>query len=188
MIGGEVTGGEMSAETILVVDDDAVFRERLARALRARGYTCHTAADGAAARALMADAPAQMAIIDLRMPEENGLALLQALRVEHPDLRAVILTGYGSIATAVDAIRLGAVNYVAKPAGTDDILAAFERAESPPLTATDHYASQSLARAEWEHINRVLADCNGNISEAARRLGIHRRSLQRKLQKYPPTT
>lgn len=127
-----------------------------------------------------------MAVVDLRMPGENGLELLKHLHALYPQMRVVILTGYGSISNAVDALRLGAVNYVAKPAGTDDILAAFERAESPPLTAVDTHEVPSLARAEWEHINRILSDCSGNISEAARRLGIHRRSLQRKLQKYPP--
>ena len=98
-----------------------------------------------------------------------------------------MLTGYGSIATAIDAIRLGATYFLAKPADADDILAAFARSESPPLdTPAADYRAPSLARAEWEHINRVLSDCGGNISEAARILGIHRRSLQRKLQKYPP--
>jgi two-component system response regulator RegA len=105
-----------------------------------------------------------------------------------PSTKIVLLTGYGSIATAVDAIRIGAVNYLAKPADVDDILAAFARSESPPLSPPDvGYDPPSLARAEWEHINRVLSDCGGNISEAARRLGIHRRSLQRKLQKRPPS-
>ena len=102
-------------------------------------------------------------------------------------VRTVVLTGYGSIATAIDAVRLGATYYLSKPADADDIVAAFVRGEAPPLEPpADHeYRAPSLARAEWEHINRVLSDAGGNISEAARRLGIHRRSLQRKLQKYP---
>ena len=102
-----------------------------------------------------------------------------------------MLTGYGSIATAIDAVRLGATYYLSKPADADDIVAAFARGEAPPLEPpppdSDDYKAPSLARAEWEHINRVLSDAGGNISEAARRLGIHRRSLQRKLQKYPPS-
>jgi len=104
-----------------------------------------------------------------------------------PATKIVVLTGYGSIATAVDAIKLGAAHYLAKPADADDLIAAFERAQAPPLaaTATD-YAAPTLARAEWEHINRVLSDCGGNISEAARRLGVHRRSLQRKLSRWAP--
>ncbi len=100
-----------------------------------------------------------------------------------------MLTGYGSIATAIDAVRLGATYYLSKPADADDIVAAFARGEAPPLESAGRirdYQAPSLARAEWEHINRVLSDAGGNISEAARRLGIHRRSLQRKLQKYPP--
>ena len=98
-----------------------------------------------------------------------------------------MMTGYGSIATAVDAVKLGAVNYVQKPADADDLLAALERGLDEPLgDATQDYAAPSLARAEWEHIHRVLADCAGNISEAARRLGIHRRTLQRKLNAYSP--
>jgi two-component system response regulator RegA len=100
----------------------------------------------------------------------------------------VVLTGYGSIATTVDAIRLGAVNYLPKPADVDDLLAAFARASGEPSVAVpESFEVPSLARAEWEHIHRVLADSGGNISEAARKLGIHRRSLQRKLQKYPPS-
>ena len=98
-----------------------------------------------------------------------------------------MLTGYGSIATAVEAVRLGAGQYLSKPADADDILAAFAKADAEPLQSLEiDRVVQSLARAEWEHINRILAECGGNISETARRLGIHRRSLQRKLGKYPP--
>ncbi|HLL54890.1 MAG TPA: helix-turn-helix domain-containing protein, partial [Myxococcaceae bacterium] len=105
-----------------------------------------------------------------------------------PATQVVVLTGYGSIATAVQAVRLGATHYVPKPADADDILAAFQRGQQDPPSApsTIDFQPPTLARAEWEHINRVLGDCGGNISEAARRLGIHRRSLQRKLQKHPP--
>ena len=121
------------------------------------------------------------------MPGKGGLELLRDLRELDATTRFVVLTGYGSIATAIEAVRLGATNYIAKPADVDDILAAFERGEGPPLAPTSEpYKAPSLARAEWEHINRVLADCAGNISETARRLQIHRRSLQRKLAKYPP--
>ena len=128
-----------------------------------------------------------MAVVDLKMPGGSGLDVLESLLEIDPSTRVVILTGYGSIATAVDAVRLGAVNYLPKPADADDILAAFDRGEKPPQHRTDlEFDAPSLARAEWEHINRVLADCGGNISEAARRLGIHRRTLQRKLEKYPP--
>jgi two-component system response regulator RegA len=127
------------------------------------------------------------AIVDLKMPGGSGLELVRDLRALDASTRILVLTGYGSIATAVEAVRLGAVGYVQKPADVDDLVAAFARAELPPLTATPvDYDAPTLARAEWEHIHRVLADCAGNVSEAARRLGVHRRSLQRKLQKYAP--
>ena len=132
------------------------------------------------------DSP-ELAVVDLKMPGKSGLELVKALREIDPATKMLVLTGYGSIATAIDAVRLGATYYLSKPADADDIVAAFARGEAPPLEPPDiEYKAPSLARAEWEHINRVLSDCGGNISEAARRLGIHRRSLQRKLQKYPP--
>src|SRR5262249_33066114 len=124
---------------------------------------------------------------DLRMPGGSGLELVRDLLAVDPGTRIVVLTGYGSIATAVEAVRLGAAYYLPKPADAEEILAAFKKGSEPPLTdvPTD-YAPPSLARAEYEHIQRVLADCGGNVSEAARRLKIHRRSLQRKIQKNPP--
>jgi len=131
----------------------------------------------------------ELAVVDLRMPDGSGLELLKALKEIDPATQVVMLTGYGSISTAVQAVRLGASHYVPKPADADDILAAFEKAQqpaAPPTPGTIDFQPPTLARAEWEHINRVLGDCGGNISEAARRLGIHRRSLQRKLQKHPP--
>jgi len=173
--------------SILLVDDDEPFRARLARALEERGYEVRSAGDyESAMAAAIADAP-ELAGIDLRMPGRSGLELSQDLLRLDASTRVVLLTGYGSIATAVDAIRLGAVHYLSKPADADDILAAFTRSEAAPLApAPSGFEAPSLARAEWEHINRVLSDCGGNISEAARRLHIHRRSLQRKLQKRPP--
>lgn len=181
---------ENPAALVLLVDDDDVFRERLARALRERRFEVRTA-DGydAALAAAQAESP-EYAVVDLRMPGRSGLSLVRALHQMDPSTRIVVLTGYGSIATAVDAIRLGAVQYLPKPADADDLVAAFQRAAAPPLDppeiAQTEFTAPSLARAEWEHINRVLTDCGGNISEAARRLGLHRRSLQRKLSKYPP--
>lgn len=178
---------EASSQTLLLlVDDDEVFRERLARALRQRGFAVLTATNyDEAMEQARREAP-DMAVVDLRMPGRSGLELTRDLHALDPTMRIVVLTGYGSIATAIEAMRVGAAYYVSKPADADDILAAFARAEAPPLEAAPKYVAPSLARAEWEHINRVLADCGGNISEAARRLGIHRRSLQRKLRKYPP--
>jgi two-component system response regulator RegA len=178
--------------SVLVVDDDETFRARLAKALRARGYDVREAADGSAALdSARADSP-ELAIIDLRMPGISGLALLGELRAIDPETRVLMLTGYGSIATAVEAMRAGAIGYVTKPADVDQILNEFSRFEAqagngaglpapsaPPTTP-------SLARTEWEHIQRVLTDCAGNVSQAARALHIHRRSLQRKLGKAPP--
>lgn len=174
------------APTVLVVDDDEVFRTRLGRALESRGYDVRLAADGAEAVELAAEESPELAILDLRMPGLSGLEVLKALLEVDPTTRIVMLTGYGSIATTVDAMRLGAVGYVQKPAGADEILAAFEKAREEPMAAVSAYAAPSLARVEWEHIQRVLSDCGGNLSQAARQLGMHRRSLQRKLQKYPP--
>ncbi len=182
-----MNGAEVNRETlpsILLVDDDEVLRERLAQAMRERGYEVRTAGTAdEALREAQKDSP-EMAVLDLRMPGVNGLELLKELRKHDPSTRVLMLTGYGSIATAVQAVREGAVGYLPKPADADEILAALNGADTTKRVLG--METPSLARAEWEHIQRVLADCGGNISEAARRLGIHRRSLQRKLQKYPP--
>jgi len=124
----------------------------------------------------------QAAIVDLKMPGSSGLDLVPELTARCPGVQVVVLTGYGSIATAVEAVRRGAMNYLTKPLDADQILAAFDKeADAPSVEGTP-----SLARVEWEHIQRILHDCNGNISLAARKLGLHRRSLQRKLGKLPP--
>ena len=173
--------------SVLLVDDEEIFRERLARALRDRGYEVRTAPDGDAGIALATQDSPELAVVDLRMPGRSGLEVVQALKAIDPTTKVVVLTGYGSIATAVDAMRLGATHYLSKPADADEILAAFARGDTPvDVASARDVPAPSLARAEWEHINRVLSDCQGNISEAARRLGLHRRSLQRKLQKHPP--
>jgi two-component system response regulator RegA len=174
--------------SILIVDDDEVLRDRLARALRDRGWEVRTAGDYLAAMALARAESPQFALVDLKMPGRSGLELVRDLKACDATTKVVVLTGYGSIATAIDAVRLGASHYLPKPADADEIIAAFSRDEREPLAGgKEEFKAPSLARAEWEHINRVLSDCAGNISEAARRLGIHRRSLQRKLQKYPPS-
>lgn len=179
---------ETDAASILVVDDDRVLRERLAKALRERGYDVRAAADYEDAVAAAREEAPELAVVDLRMPGGSGLDLVRALKQLDATTRVVVLTGYGSIATALEAVRLGATHYLQKPADADEIIAAFGREDSGAAVAVpDDYMAPSLARAEWEHINRVLGDCEGNISEAARRLGIHRRSLQRKLQKRPPS-
>jgi two-component system, response regulator RegA len=175
--------------SVLVVDDDDVFRERLMRALRERGFDVRGAADAnQATEEARKDSP-ERAVVDLRMHGRSGLEVVRELKAIDATTNVIVLTGYGSIATALEAVRLGATHYLTKPADVDDILAAFDRRAgggSVAETSLDHEAA-SLARAEWEHIHRVLADCNGNVSQAARQLGIHRRSLQRKLSKYPVT-
>jgi two-component system response regulator RegA len=177
-----------AAPSILLVDDDETLRERLARALRERGYDVRTAGNADDAMARVREDSPEMAVLDLKMPGRSGIELLKEIRAHDPATEVLILTGYGSIATAVEATKLGAVGYVPKPVDADEILAAFQRMRGePPLASAAPVETPSLARAEWEHIQRVLSDCGGNISEAARRLGIHRRSLQRKLQKYPPS-
>jgi two-component system response regulator RegA len=171
--------------SILVVDDDATFRSRLVRALQARGFDARGAANvDDALVAATAESP-ELAVVDLRMPGRSGLELVRELKTIDATTRVVVLTGYGSIATALEAVRLGATHYLTKPADVDEILAAFERAKGPAERVEVEHEVASLARAEWEHIQRVLTDCGGNVSQAARRLGIHRRSLQRKLSKYP---
>lgn len=170
--------------SVLVVDDDEVFRQRLARAFEARGYDAVQAKDAEQALALAgADSP-EYAVVDLRMPGGSGLELVSGLKSIDPTTEVIVLTGFGSIATAVDAVRRGAVDYLTKPADVDEILGALERrVRGAGVVELD--GVPSLARAEWEHIQRVLAHCGGNVSRAARLLGIHRRSLQRKLAKYP---
>ena len=177
--------------SLLVVDDDEILRERMVRAFRERGFDAMGAPDGQQALALAAEDPPEFAVVDLRMPGRPGLEVVRELIALDPATRIVVLTGYGSIATAVEAMRIGAKHYLTKPADADEILRAFEgesppSAGSPPAPTDAELGTPSLARTEWEHIQRVLADVNGNVSEAARRLGQHRRSLQRKLSKYPP--
>jgi two-component system response regulator RegA len=179
------------APSILVVDDDEVFRDRLARALRERGFEVRTSRDFASAVRAATSDPPEMAVVDLKMPGRSGLDLVRELRSLDAGTLIVVLTGYGSIATAVEAMKLGARHYLTKPADADEILAALGAQPEDDLAAAASVptvaGTPSLARAEWEHIQRVLADCSGNVSEAARRLSIHRRSLQRKLAKNPPS-
>jgi two-component system response regulator RegA len=170
--------------SLLLVDDDEVFRTRMARAFVERGYEVASAHDYDSALALARHESPEFAVLDLKMPGKSGLELVKALLEIDAQTKIVVLTGYGSIATALEAIRLGAVHYLTKPTDADRILDAFEHGlEARPRDLP--VDTPSLARVEWEHIQRVLADCGGNISEAARVLSMHRRSLQRKLAKYP---
>lgn len=176
------------AQSILLVDDSVVLRDRLAQAFQERGFRVEVASNYDEALSVFHQNPTDLAVVDLRMPGKTGLALVPQLKKLRPETRVVILSGFGSISTAIDAVRLGATNFLPKPADADDILAAFARGDSEVELpqADEEIPVPTLAQAEWEHIHRVLADCSGNISEAARRLGIHRRSLQRKLRKRAP--
>lgn len=174
----------LSVVSILLVDDDGAFRERLARSLRRHGHAV-TTADGAK-KALDAAARAsfEWAIVDLRMPDCSGLELTVGLKQVIPDLRVLVLTGYGSIASVVEAMRQGADNYLSKPADADDVIAALTVSAARPTPVASRPVN--LARLEWEHVQQVLADMGGNKSAAARRLGITRRTLQLKLKRDPP--
>jgi two-component system response regulator RegA len=181
------TAPTLEGASILIVDDDVTLRERLAMALRARGFDARTAGSYDEALLLAQAEPPELAVVDLRMPGRTGLELLRELKAIDAETKIVVLTAYGSIATTIDAMKLGAVYYLQKPADADDILSAFGRGDAPALgEQAPDFAAPSLERVRWEHINRVLSDCDGNISEAARRLRMHRRTLQRILQKYPP--
>lgn len=179
---------DTQAKSIMLVDDSVVLRDRLAMAFRERGFRVAVASNADEALMVFRSEPTQLAVLDLRMPGKQGLVLLQELKVISPETKFLILSGFGSIATAIDAIRLGATNFLPKPADVDDILNAFARggSEVEVPEPESEVPVPTLAQAEWEHIHRILADCGGNISEAARRLGIHRRSLQRKLRKRAP--
>lgn len=169
---------------VLVVEDDNAFRTVLVNAFRDRGYEAQGVPDAAGAiRAAQADSP-EMAVVDLRLPDRSGLEVVRELKAIDASTVIVVLTGYGSIATALESVRLGAVHYLTKPTDADRILAAFQHGLA---SRPRHLQAElpSLARVEWEHLHRVLTDCDGNVSEAARQLGMHRRSLQRKLSKYP---
>lgn len=171
--------------SILIVEDDDALRERMRRAFQARRMDVRVAASVDDALASAREDPPELAVVDLRIGAASGLDLIPALVALDPGTRIVVLTGYGSVATAVQAVRLGATNYLTKPADADEILAAFDVVSEPAAGRTHEWRPMSLDRVEWEHINRVLADCGGNISEAARLLRVHRRTLQRKLAKYP---
>lgn len=175
----------MNGESLLLVDDDATLRSRLARAFTSRGLRVLQAADyGEAMEHLALETP-HKAVLDLRMPGKSGLQLLADLKRHSPATEVIVLTGYGSIANAVEALRAGAANYVTKPADADQILHAFSSAGSRPEPQPAEFQAPSLAEAEWNHIQQVLADCGGNLTQAARVLDIPRRTLQRKLKKMP---
>ena len=174
-------------EQLLLVDDDELLRDRMSRALAAREFDVVEASTFDEAVGTIESLRPERAVLDLRMPGGSGLMLLKLLREKSPTTRVVMLTGYGSIANAVDAMREGAVGYVTKPADADQVLAAFDA--TPALhaeTTGEQFQPPSLAEAEWNHIQQVLSDCDGNLSRASNLLGIPRRTLQRKLKKLAP--
>jgi two-component system response regulator RegA len=176
---------------LLIVEDDANLRRQLGRAFRGRGFQVTEAASLAEVAAQHASPPWSAAVVDVRLPDGSGLDALRLLREVDDDIPVVVVTGYGSIANAIEAVRHGAADYLTKPVDADQILAALgrggdARAAGEGAGATASSRAPSLERVEWEHIQRVLADCDGNVSRAARTLGIHRRTLQRKLSYRPP--
>lgn len=173
----------MNEERLLVlVEDDADFARTLKRSFERRSYRVLTADNHAALTALLAEHDPGYAVVDLKLGAESGLVCVQTLHAHNPRMLIVVLTGFASIATAVEAIKLGASNYLAKPSNTDDIEAAFARSAGDPSTPLAPRPT-SIKTLEWEHIHEVLKDSDFNISEAARRLGMHRRTLARKLAK-----
>jgi two-component system, response regulator RegA len=170
--------------TLLLVDDDRSFCAVMADALQARGMDVSIAHDAAQGIAAASEDPPEYAVVDLKMPGASGLGLVKALKELDAHTRIVVFTGYASLATAIEAIKLGATHYLAKPADADEVIAALHR-DQGDVNAAISERPLSIGRLEWEHIQRVLAGCEGNVSEAARRLKMHRRSLQRKLAKRP---
>ncbi len=170
--------------SLLIVDDDRPFLTRLARAMETRGFQVETAESvGDGLRMVEARAPAY-AVVDMRLGDGNGLDVIELIRRRRPDARTVILTGYGNIATAVTAVKLGAIDYLAKPADADQIFIALTR--DPTEKAVPPENPMSADRVRWEHIQRVYELCDRNVSETARRLNMHRRTLQRILAKRAP--
>jgi two-component system response regulator RegA len=171
-------------KTLLIVDDDRAFLQRLARAMESRGYTVSTADTVADGMAQVESAPPAFAVIDMKLGDGSGLDVISRLKERRPEARGIILTGYGNIATAVTAVKLGAFDYMAKPADADDIHAALlaDPEHKPEMPENP----MSADRVRWEHIQRVYELCGRNVSETARRLAMHRRTLQRILAKRAP--
>lgn len=180
---------EKDKPAVLIIDDDEAFRTRLRRAFELRGWEADVAASGEEALVRASETGPDLTIVDLRMPGEPGLDVVKDLSEWDATVSIIVLTGYGSIATAIEAVRRGADHYLTKPVDVDQILATYEAVSSSQQGDAAPLATvPTLARVEWEHIQRTLTDCGGNVSQAAKLLGLHRRSLQRKLLKYPPRT
>ena len=173
-----------SERTLLIVEDDRSFLQRLAKALEQRGFTVETAETVAEGLLQVERAAPAFAIVDMRLGDGNGLDVISALKRRRPEARGIILTGYGNIATAVNAVKLGAVDYLAKPVDADDVVAALLAHENIKIEPPEN--PMSADRVRWEHIQRIYELCGRNVSETARRLNMHRRTLQRILAKRAP--
>ena len=176
---------QSSARSLLILDDDAPFRNRLARAMEKRGFDVIAVPSLSDARDIIRDVSPAFAVLDLRVEDGNGLDLVPMVRDRRPEARVVVLTGYGNIATAVAAVKAGAVDYIAKPADADQIESALLADGDRPLPPPPDNP-MSADRVRWEHIQRVFEQCDRNVSETARRLRMHRRTLQRILNKHAP--
>lgn len=177
----------MTAKTILLVDDDKSLLNRLSRSLERKGFMPDTAENAEKALSLVAKKSYKYAVIDMRIGVDNGLQLVPKILAIRPDMRIVMLTGYGNIASAVSAVKVGVVDYLAKPASLDSIIVALTGEQSPDDEALAvPEQPMSADRARWEHIWRVFEECNRNVSETARQLNMHRRTLQRILAKHAP--
>jgi two-component system response regulator RegA len=170
--------------SLLIVEDDVPFLKRLARAMESRGFTVETAESVAEGIARAKARPPKYAVVDLRLGDGSGLDVIEAIRQKRDDSRMIVLTGYGNIATAVTAVKLGAVDYLAKPADADEVFAALTRQAGEKVEPPEN--PMSADRVRWEHIQRVYEMCDRNVSETARRLNMHRRTLQRILAKRAP--
>ena len=174
---------QLADKSVLLLDDDQALRTRLGRALESRGFEVALAASVAEAQSLIRQSPPAFAVLDMRLEDGNGLKVVETLRAAREDARIVMLTGYGAIATAVAAVKAGAVDYLQKPADADDVVKALLSSGEAPEPPEN---PMSADRVRWEHIQRVFELCDQNVSETARRLGMHRRTLQRILAKRAP--
>jgi two-component system response regulator RegA len=173
-----------SERSVLIVEDDRSFLQRLAKAMEQRGFAVKTAESVADGLLQVAQAAPAFAVVDMRLADGNGLDVISALKRRRPDARGIILTGYGNIATAVNAVKLGAVDYLAKPVDADDVVAALLTQDNNTIELPEN--PMSADRVRWEHIQRIYELCGRNVSETARRLNMHRRTLQRILAKRAP--
>ncbi|MAA97267.1 MAG: two-component system response regulator [Stappia sp.] len=180
----EVDSETGATRNLLIVDDDRPFQQRLARAMEKRGFVTETADSVREALDKLRIVAPEFAVVDMRLEDGSGLDVVEAIRSRRPEARVVVLTGYGNIATAVTAVKLGAVDYLAKPADADDVLAALTSSDEEKASPPEN--PMSADRVRWEHIQRIYELCDRNVSETARRLNMHRRTLQRILAKRAP--